>query len=144
MRLLFFTPLNECLLCCYVRCEDSLFNSISNSMARFLQYILSVPTGQILVNVANLTAKESYLWLNKKNLFFSLWFHSHTLNLILVMKIKFIIIINSYLSLLLLLLLKLLVLFQFSFLNFFCITRKEQPKGAQVGKYSYFQLITNS
>ena len=113
-------------------------------MARFLQYILSVPTGQILVNVANLTAKESYLWLNKKNLFFSLWFHSHTLNLILVMKIKFIIIINSYLSSLLLLLLKLLVLFQFSFLNFFCITRKEQPEGAQVGKYSDFKLITNS
>lgn len=111
-------------------------------MARFLQYILSVPTGQILVN---LTAKESYLWLKKKNLFFSLWFHSHTLNLILVMKIKFIIIIiNSYLSLLLLLLLKLLVLFQFNFLNFFCITRKEQPKGAQVGKYSDVKLITNS
>ena len=32
--------------------------------------------------------------IEKKNLFFSLWFHSHTLNLILVMKIKFIIIIN--------------------------------------------------
>ena len=62
------------------------------------------------------------------------------------MKIKFIIIIiiNSYLSLLLLLLLKLLVLFQCSFLNFFCITWKEQPKGAQVGKYSDFKLITNS
>ena len=48
------------------------------------------------------------------------------------MKIKFIIIIiNSYLTLLLL---KLLVLFRFNFLTFFCITRKEQPKGAQVGK----------
>ena len=82
--------------------------------------------------------------IEKRNLFFSLWFHSHTLNLILVMKIKFTIINNCYLSLLLLLLLKLLVLFQFNFLNFFCITRKEQPKGVQVGKYSDSKLITNS
>lgn len=69
--------------------------------------------------------------IEQKNLFFSLWFHSHTLNLILVMKINFIIIINSYLSLLLLLLLKLLVLFQFSFLNFFLYyTERTAQRGA--------------